>query len=299
MTPARKEQCLKVLYGLKRRRAKDVTWFLQPVSLKQGMEDYRAKIKYPMDLGTMNSKLEKNQYSTIGEFVLDMRRIFANCLRFNTSVKDPLRPLAMDVLWTAEELMAWFIAKPDAPSAFYPPLLYCWKLCVSIIDALCNMNNETDGNPTVYFFLHPVSFYCGGNYPPDYLTKVSRPMDFGTVVSLLIEGHYQTVEAFSADCRLVIGNCMSYYGGRADGREIIEQATRLNVLLSQQLEALAKYDQSPQAESSKAKYPSPSTVKLDKPPDSLLMSILTEFRSVQYTDKATQVRTVEMVGFWN
>jgi hypothetical protein len=288
MTPGRKEQCMKVLSGLKRRKLKDVNWFLQPVALKQ-MDDYRAKIKFPMDIATMSSKLEKNQYTTIGEFVLDMRRIFANCLRFNTSVKDSLRPVAVDVLSAAEDLMAFFIAKPDLPAVFYPQLIYCWKLCVSILDTLCNLTNPNDGLPTAYFFLHPVSVYCGGNFPVDYLEKVPRPMDFGTVTSLLIEEHYQTVEAFAADCRLVVGNCMSYYGGRADGREIIEQANRLNGMLSQQLDALTRYDQSPTGAAAKSSASSYATVKLEKPPEALLMSILAEMRSVQYTDKATQV----------
>ncbi len=295
MTPGRKEQCIKVLSGLKRRKLKDVNWFLQPVALKQ-MDDYRAKIKFPMDIATMSSKLEKNQYTTIGEFVLDMRRIFANCLRFNTSVKDSLRPVAVDVLSAAEDLMAFFIAKPELPAVFYPQLIYCWKLCVSVLDTLCNLTNPNDGLPTAYFFLHPVSVYCGGNFPVDYLEKVPRPMDFGTVTSLLIEGHYQTVEAFAADCRLVVGNCMSYYGGRADGREIIEQANRLNAILSQQLDALIRYDQSPTGAAAKSSASSyTATVKLEKPPEALLMSILAEMRLVQYTDKATQVTNLVVV----
>jgi hypothetical protein len=121
-------------------------------------------------------------------------------------------------------------------------------------------------------------------------------MDFGTVTSLLIEGHYQTVEAFAADCRLVVGNCMSYYGGRADGREIIEQANRLNAILSQQLDALIRYDQSPTGAAAKSSASSyTATVKLEKPPEALLMSILAEMRLVQYTDKATQVTNLVVV----
>mmetsp|Transcript_30399 Transcript_30399/g.44991 ORF Transcript_30399/g.44991 Transcript_30399/m.44991 type:complete len:113 (+) Transcript_30399:1150-1488(+) len=103
MTPMRKEQCMKVLSGLKRRKHKHVTWFTAPVSDKAIVDDYKLKIPNPMDLGTMTNKLERDSYSTATDFVLDLRRVFGNCLRYNTTKQDSLRPVAVDMLKTAEE----------------------------------------------------------------------------------------------------------------------------------------------------------------------------------------------------
>lgn len=188
MTPLRKAQCSKILSGLKRRKTKAVSWFLSPVSDKNIIQDYRAKIKHPVCISGMQNKLDKNEYKTVAQFVLDLRRIFANCLRFNTSMKDRLRPLAVDLLSTSEDLIATFLIRgqklpTNNPSDVYPQLLYCWSFCIKVLNTLFNLTNPVDGQPTVLYFLHPVTMYCGGQYPPDYLNLVKRPMDFGTITS--------------------------------------------------------------------------------------------------------------------
>lgn len=81
MTPIRKMQCQKIISGLKRRKHKSINWFLLPVSDKNIIADYRAKIKHPMCISTMQNKLDRNEYNSVAQFVLDVRRIFANCLR--------------------------------------------------------------------------------------------------------------------------------------------------------------------------------------------------------------------------
>ncbi|PKK59582.1 Bromodomain-domain-containing protein, partial [Rhizophagus irregularis] len=40
-------------------------------------------IEYPMDLFTINSKLENNQYTSLKEFEKDIRLIFCNCYTYN------------------------------------------------------------------------------------------------------------------------------------------------------------------------------------------------------------------------
>lgn len=42
-----------------------------------------------MDLATMKSKLDKNQYGTMEEFAKDMDLIFANCRKFNPPTTPP------------------------------------------------------------------------------------------------------------------------------------------------------------------------------------------------------------------
>jgi Bromodomain len=189
MTPIRKAQCAKIISGLKRRKNKSIAWFLLPVSDKNIVQDYKAKIKHPMCISTMQNKLDKNEYRTLAQFVLDLRRIFANCLRFNTSMKDRLRTVSVELVSTAEDLLVAFLIRgqnPPLPAGapdVYPPLLYCWSFCMKVLNTLFNLTNPSDGAPTVLYFLHPVTCYCGGQYPPDYLTLVKKPMDFGTITS--------------------------------------------------------------------------------------------------------------------
>lgn len=297
MTIDRKVRCMKILNGLRRRQPRHVIYFLQPVSDKAFVDDYKAKIPFPMDLGTMSQKLERDLYTGLPEFALDLRRVFANCLRFNTTKQDSFRPIAAQLLKTAEELMAWFLGKADAPNQAYPPLLYCWELCINLIDRLLNVTNPTNGLQTAHYFMHPASYYFLGAFPNDYLAKVPKPMDFGTVTSNLIEGRYQSISAFAADCRLIIDNCLTYYGSRADGNEFTQQATHLKALMSQQLLALTRYDESSSAKTARTAAISWQTVVLAKPPESLLLSILKELREVQYTDRLTKLSQPVMRSF--
>ena len=320
MTPARKAQCWKILNGLKRRKDKNIIWFEKPVSDKKLIQDYKAKIKYPMDLSTMQTKLDnttfgtdgsvsssgsgsKGGYATVAAFVWDLRRIFGNCLRYNTTNgKDSLRPIAIETLEAADQLCTFFLAKhdhqqnPANTTPLYPPLLFCWKFCVNVIDTLYNLTNKEDRNPTAYYFMHPVSFYFGGTLPADYKQKAGKPMDFGTVTSLLMEGQYSTLDQFEADCRRVLSNCISYYGPEST---FSQQASRLSQVLEQQLGGLNRYVKSNAGlNAQKAAILGISTATLlPKPPIPLLLSILAELRDQKYTDKATKITEPAMSNF--
>ncbi|KAL6928699.1 histone acetyltransferase [Hanseniaspora valbyensis] len=56
--------------------------FLQPVN-KDEVQDYYTFIKNPMDLSTVELKLENNKYETFEEFIADIRLIFNNCRTYN------------------------------------------------------------------------------------------------------------------------------------------------------------------------------------------------------------------------
>lgn len=110
-------------------------------------------------------RLDKNLYSTLCEFVMDLRLIAANCLQYNTTPDDSFRPMATEFLSTVEELCKFFVAKPELPKVVYPSLLHCWKDCVGVIDELVDMINPVDKLQTAWFFLQPVTFFFGGEYP--------------------------------------------------------------------------------------------------------------------------------------
>ena len=56
--------------------------FKQPVN-KEDVADYYDVIKEPMDLATMEEKLEKDCYSSPEEFVKDAQLIYDNCRQYN------------------------------------------------------------------------------------------------------------------------------------------------------------------------------------------------------------------------
>ncbi|ORY89713.1 hypothetical protein BCR35DRAFT_275496 [Leucosporidium creatinivorum] len=56
--------------------------FANPVNAAE-VTDYYDVIKQPMDLATMESKLEANTYNTLAEFIYDAKLIFSNCRAYN------------------------------------------------------------------------------------------------------------------------------------------------------------------------------------------------------------------------
>jgi len=291
MDGKRKAQCLKFLSALKRRQPRDIAWFMKPVNDSRLINDYKAKISHPMDLGTLTSKLENNKFRTVPEFVRDVRRIWGNCLKFNTIAGDSFRPVAAEMTKEAESLLRLFVQEPERPSVMhaYPPLLYCWQLCLNAIEALLGMKNPDDGLQTAHFFLHPASFYFGGDFPPEYKEKVQRPMDLGTVTSNLMEGLYQTVAAFVADCSLICKNCYTYNEGKEDGAVLATQAKQLESLMQQQMGALMRYDQSAEGNQAKHTARNAPPAVIPRPPKSMLMSILTDLRDATFTDRFTKL----------
>lgn len=180
------KQCWKVLAGLRRRQQKNIKWFAVPITDKKILPDYNLKIKHPMDIQTVQSNLEKGLYDTdVPAFCLDVRRIFANALQFNTAMKDSLRPIAIEVLQTADDLLQVFLSSeklgPQQQHS-YQPLLYCWKLCIDVLNTIYKLENSSDGQPLALYFFHPVMYYCMGEVPPGYSEKVKKPSKFYRVL---------------------------------------------------------------------------------------------------------------------
>ena len=286
--------CSRVLSALTHRSTHDnIVWFLKPVVDPVILNDYRSKIKNPIDLGTIGTKLAEGKYHDVERFVLDLRRVFANCLRYNTSINDSFRAVARNTLTAAESILSFFIPASTHLLPMYPRLMYCWKLALSVLDTLVNMTNPGDGNQTAHFFLHPVSYYFGGEGSPSYVAyvaKIKKPMDFGTITTNLIEGIYEKVEEFVADCRLVCDNCREFYANQPGGETFVELSDRLKGLMQQQLGALVRYDSSSQAAAVRATPVAP--LAISRPSPASLLAMLTELKETKYTDKFTKVRSL-------
>ncbi|KAL7542395.1 hypothetical protein ACHAXR_011744 [Thalassiosira sp. AJA248-18] len=285
MNTFRRAQCYKIISSLKRRQPSACKWFHKPVSDPAIVKDYKEKIKNPMDLSSLSSKLDKNLHSTVGEFVHDLRLIGANCLQYNTTVNDSFRPVAIDFLTTAEDLCNFFIAKHESPKTPYPSLLYCWEDCVKIFSELINMINPEDGHQTAWYFLHPVSFFFQGSWPEGYMDKVKQPIDIGTIVQHLITGSYNSVGSFVADCRRIVENCHAFNGVT---EPLGEQASRLNAIMEKSLGQLSLFDQSDKGAKAREKAASKCMV-IKRPEKDFLREIMRELRAATYTDKLAKI----------
>ena len=63
--------------------------FYEPVdAMKLGVPDYYDVIKTPMDISTLNNKLENGQYESADEFEKDVRLMFRNCYAYNPPGSD-------------------------------------------------------------------------------------------------------------------------------------------------------------------------------------------------------------------
>lgn len=236
----------------------------------------------------MKYRLDKNQYETVADFVLDLRRICSNCLQYNTTINDSFRPVATECLTTMEQLCKFFIGKNESPKIVYPRLLYCWEECLKVIDALLKITNPDDGYQTAHFFLQPVSFFCGGQWPHGYLDKVQKPIDFGTIVQNLITGGYDSSEDFAADCRLVTDNCRSFYEGTEDGPVFLEKVNRLQQTMDKQLAQLSSYEKSDKGAKAREKART-KMITIKKPDKEFLRDIMRDLRATTYTDKLAKI----------
>lgn len=82
MTRDQIKYCGAIMRNLKKHR--DAAPFLHPVDyMKLNVPDYPKIIKHPMDLTTVDGKLNSGEYENVEEFINDIRLVFNNCFKFN------------------------------------------------------------------------------------------------------------------------------------------------------------------------------------------------------------------------
>lgn len=96
------------------RRTKDAGPFLVPVDpVKLAIPTYFDYVKNPMDLSTMEKKLQSDQYATVEDFVTDFKLIISNCLTFN-GTEHKVSEMAKGIEATFERQMK-NMPPPDQP----------------------------------------------------------------------------------------------------------------------------------------------------------------------------------------
>jgi bromodomain-containing factor 1 len=102
-------------------------WFLKPVDpVKDNAPSYHKVIKKPMDMGTMQEKLNMGEYATTKDFENDFKLIISNCRKFNgDAMPSPAAGQLYDLFkqkWAEKEqwLAAYAAAAAGSASASSP-----------------------------------------------------------------------------------------------------------------------------------------------------------------------------------
>ncbi|ORX51950.1 Bromodomain-containing protein [Hesseltinella vesiculosa] len=77
--------CVQTLAELKKQKYKDINFpFLFPVDhVALNIPDYPTIVKHPMDLSTIENKLNNEEYPSAQDFATDVRLMFSNCYLYN------------------------------------------------------------------------------------------------------------------------------------------------------------------------------------------------------------------------
>ncbi|KAI5126406.1 hypothetical protein NEPAR06_0259 [Nematocida parisii] len=88
MTDEEYTKCLDALNEIVKAKYRRINWpFLEPVD-ETLVPNYYTLITYPMDLGTMRTKLTTHQYAGVDEFMNDFDAMISNCYSFNAEGTD-------------------------------------------------------------------------------------------------------------------------------------------------------------------------------------------------------------------
>ncbi|KAJ3113629.1 hypothetical protein HDU96_003123 [Phlyctochytrium bullatum] len=245
--------CSKILKTSK--RLKDAPPFLQPVDpVKLNIPTYFDVIKHPMDISTIQNKLDNNLYPNYAAFKKDLDLMFDNCYLFNgkesfvgkmgsnlqkyftdklqslpttvPSASAPVKKLKIqpevsrpkrETHVPARDLPQQSISKKGGPKKITPEL----KIAAGIIKEIMKPKYLNINFP----FLEPVDHVK--LQIPTYPLIVKNPMDLGTIQKRLDAGHYSSVSEVEADVRLMFSNCRLF---NQPGTDVYEMGRKLENL---------------------------------------------------------------------
>ncbi|KAI9318354.1 Bromodomain-containing protein [Dichotomocladium elegans] len=207
-----KQFCMATLKSLKKSRR--AIAFLAPVDpVALNIPDYFDIVKHPMDLGTIETKLIHDQYSSLDAFKSDMELMFYNCHLYNHAT-DPVTQDAKKL----EEIFHRALEKRDASkhnassssgddknmalAGLMPDDQF--KRCESALKEMKKSKYQNLHWP----FLNPVDAVAWG--ATDYYDIIKRPMDISTLEKNLFEYKYANEEEFEADVHVMFNNCYTY-----------------------------------------------------------------------------------------
>lgn len=104
-------KCLEVLEKIKDRPT--AKWFMEPVDPKTDhCPDYYQRITKPSDLGTVQTRLENNEYKSVAAFKEDIALIWSNCMKY-WGEESYISILALDLKQFSERLLNFISDQPQ------------------------------------------------------------------------------------------------------------------------------------------------------------------------------------------
>ncbi|KAG2173517.1 hypothetical protein INT44_007108 [Umbelopsis vinacea] len=240
--------CTATLKNLKKNKSAGP--FLEPVDIvKFNIPHYPDLIKHPMDLGTVQAKVNARQYSSLDRFIADVRLIFTNCYTFN-GVDSPVSAMAAEVEKAFDRAV---YKKPSAPApvpkkVVEPPAKVSKKepkvtsagltsderkRCRKALDEM----KKPAHNAIAWPFLLPVDPVAWNII--GYFDVVKHPMDISTVEKKLNAGEYNNVAEFEADVRLIFHNCYIF---NTPDNEVYQMGQALEAVFNERWHKMAPVD---------------------------------------------------------
>lgn len=187
------KKCKVLLQVLK--KAPSSIFFRFPVDpIRDGLPTYLDEIQQPMDLSTMEKKVNQGAYTTMGEFASDMELIFANCRQFNPPGTEPCQHAdELERLWRKE----W--AKAVTP-----------RLEANEKRALVGLINRLKTHQSSLLFREPVDPVALGI--PTYFDVIAKKdaRDLSLIEAKLKGDKYDSFAALDADVKLMLRNCYTF-----------------------------------------------------------------------------------------
>ncbi|KAJ3192559.1 hypothetical protein HK101_006326 [Irineochytrium annulatum] len=188
-------KCMRVLKNMQKDRF--AALFLKPVDpIALGIPQYTEIVKSPMDLSTIQKKLEAGLYDSPSAFKADVDLMLNNCFIFN-------RPddwvyaqgKGLEGFFNSEWANVGFLGASAAGSPSVQKEL-----------SVTTLLQRLRGHPDALIFLGPVD----GKVYTDYYTRIAKPMDLQTMQLKADRGEYPTLADFEDDFRTMINNCFTY-----------------------------------------------------------------------------------------
>ncbi|WFD44718.1 hypothetical protein MPSI1_003388 [Malassezia psittaci] len=216
--PIHPKKCRAVLQSIM--KTKEAAIFLQPIDpIRDGAPTYYDEIKHPMDLSTIQRKLQNSEYITMHDFASDVRLMLANCRQFNP-------PGTLPAQFEAAVRKVW---RREWSRAMVRKLEYQDKR------ALQSMLGRLKQLPSSALFLKPVDPVALGI--PHYFDVIPREnaRDLSLISEKLRSDQYNSIDALDADIQLMLNNCYTFNAG---DEKIIEVTRAFDNAYSQEIHAL-------------------------------------------------------------
>ncbi|KAI6202978.1 Transcription initiation factor TFIID subunit 1 [Aphelenchoides besseyi] len=197
---------------------------MKPVNSKV-VPDYYKIIKNPMDLQQVRNRINEYQYELRSQFLADLSLIVNNSEVYN-GVTHPITVAAKTTCEIALRMIKEHESRLIDIEKAINPLLHENDL-VGFSYILTDIVQRCKNVPKSAAFHVKVD----GRKLPEYYTRISNPMDLGTIEQKAKNKDYQSIESFMSDIRLIYDNSLTYNGPESlytqKAKEIVECAKKL------------------------------------------------------------------------